>query len=127
MKMNQQLNIKKLFIFSTIALFLSLSFNCSLAFSLDQLVHLKHEHGIHESSTDNQELQNHSHKHKHADDEKEHEHKHFNTSVVSEVITREQSSIILTKTAKTVSHIFHYTFLKSGSYILEILRPPIHS
>jgi len=127
------------FISLSITLFLVLScFNTNI-FSTHQLLnsnfhdflfstHLNDHHDSHDTHLDvSDDHEAHVHKHRHSENEEEHSHKHLNIVSFSEIVINKNVHIEFPPTEiHTVVH-FAYSIKSYDSYILEILKPPIHT
>lgn len=90
--------------------------------------HLNDHHDSHDTHLDtSDDHQEHVHKHRHSENEEEHSHKHLNIISFSEIVINKNVHIEFHPTEMhTVAH-FAYSLKSYNSYILEILKPPIHS
>lgn len=76
---------------------------------------------------DDEESVSHSHTHKHSEDGEEHTHKHINVITFSDIIFFQITSLYTSLFDIHNSRPTSNGQLFSGSFILEILRPPIYS
>lgn len=131
--------INFLFISLSITSFIAYSYLNSNNFSAHEMLntnihsflfstHLNDHHDSHDTHLDtSDDHQEHVHKHRHSENEEEHSHKHLNIISFSEIVI---NKIVLIEFHPTEIHtIAHFVYrIKSyDSYILEILKPPIHS
>lgn len=128
--------IKFLFISLSITSFLAYSYFNSNNFSTHKLLnsnfhgslflsHLNDHHNSQDSHTDTKD--DHVHKHRHSEDEQEHSHKHINIISFSDIVISKITYIeFLPIEIQSVVH-FTYGTKSYDSYILEILKPPIHT
>ncbi len=131
--------INFLFISLSITSFLAYSYFNSNNFSAHEILnsnihgflfssHLNDHHDSHDTllnaSDDHLE---HVHKHRHSENEEEHSHKHLNIISFSEIVINKIAYIELHPVEiNSVVH-FAYNIKSYDSYILEILKPPIHT
>ena len=90
--------------------------------------HLNDHHDSHYTHTDtSDDGMDHVHKHRHSENEEEHSHKHINFISFSEIIINKSYYIKFHPIEiNSVVH-FAYNIKSYDSYILEILKPPIHT
>lgn len=69
----------------------------------------------------------HVHKHRHNENEEEHSHKHINLVSFSEIVINKSYYILFHPTETNAVAHFAYNIKPYNSYILEVLKPPIHS
>ncbi|RPJ78208.1 MAG: hypothetical protein EHM20_04470 [Alphaproteobacteria bacterium] len=123
--------IKFLFISLFITLFFAYSYFNAVNFSANDLLnsnihsilfssHLNDHHDTHNAEAE------HVHKHRHNDNEEEHSHKHLNIISFSEIVINKVASIQFLPIEINSIVYFIYNIKSYDSYILEILKPPIH-
>lgn len=131
--------INFLFISLSITLFLAYSYFNSANFSAHDFLnsnihsylfssHLNDHHDSHDTHTDtNDDGIDHVHKHRHSENEKEHSHKHLNIASFSEIVINKVANIQFLPIEVNSTINFKYNVKSYESYILEILKPPIHA
>jgi hypothetical protein len=118
--------INLLYISLSITLFHACSYFNFNHFAAHEL-HLKSSHVSHHTHTGSSDEANHVHKHRHSENEKEHSHKHLNYISAPEIVINKIPHIkFYPIEIHSVTH-FVYNIKSYDSYILEILKPPIHS
>ncbi len=131
--------INFLFISLSVASFLAYSYFNSNNFSAHEILnsnihgflfssHLNDHHDSHDTHLNvGDDHLEHVHKHRHSENEEEHSHKHLNIISFSEIVINKIAYIEFHPVKiNSVVH-FAYNIKSYDSYILEILKPPIHT
>ena len=139
-------NLKKLnsfvnFLFFSLVImtFIAHSYFNSNSFSTHELLnskfhiflfssHFNNHHTSHDTHDDtSNDHEDHVHKHRHSENEEEHSHKHLNFISTSEIIIHDIAYILFNPQEKHSEVYFDYGIRSYDLYILEILKPPIHT